>query len=165
METLLSRRTFLKGTAAMVAAASVSVLLTGCNEGYAGATVGEYRIELKDVAPSSKGSWTESQGFRVNVTFKIRNVEAGMGTKTYGDIFKAATIDGKSLTLENPNTWIFTAQGIWSDAEVTPCFMTQDAALYSKLINGEAPLVLSIRLSGQVVQCTINYKNKSGYFS
>lgn len=167
MEMSVSRRTFLKGAAAMAAAASLSALLTACGDSYvARADMGEYIVELMSVDLTTNNGWDSREDtFIVVPRFKFKNIEGGINSRSYSSVFSSASIDGTELKLMNGSDNIFTMQSLAAEAEVKPCFISSDVTAYSKFYSGAAPLLLTVKLGGLTRVFSVNYAARSALVS
>lgn len=149
MAETMTRRTFLKGAAAV----AVAVSLAGCG---GGSTVGEFRVYFNG---NPEFGWMISgdYGF-VKLNIGIKGVENGITfSKKYSDVFSAEA-GGQKLAMKNGSTGIIW-QGTTKDCDLE--FTTTDKALYEALRDGVQTLDLTITLSTVSRLFVLDLKNKT----
>lgn len=155
MKMQVTRRDFLKGSAALAAAVAASGLLGGCSGGVdSGYTLGEYKVYFEKGGYSWGGKNGEETGY-VYPTVKVKGISNGVAGKFLKDVF-SATADGQELELKNRSAQLAVVQNLTSEA--LPQFTVEDEALYKKLVSGETKLDLSVTLSAQTMVFAVNIK-------
>ena len=145
----MNRRTFLKTTAAAAVAVSMTGLLGGCG-GDNGFDVGEYRVyfAVKDYYYS--GATGKAC---VNLDVTVKGVSNTLTlNKKYADNFAA---EGFALT--NGNDTLNVVQGLTKVCNLK-FEKTKDEG-FDQMMSGEAPFVLTVRLSNANKVFAINLKN------
>lgn len=157
MSMKMNRRTFLKTSAAMAAAASMTGLLGGCGDSNALAPnevrVGQYRISINDLNIAYGG--TESEGLKKNlkakVTLKFEGGPNDFQTTGYAGMFKGS-IAGKELeTLSPVSGQLIASNFAWgtlfgrTTVDLEMDFKTDEALAAYK---SGTPVVLTIKISG-----------------
>ncbi len=152
----MTRRTFLKGTAAAAIAVSLSGVLAGCGEDN-GYDVGEFRVYFNG---SPVYGWLDSEeyGF-VQFDIGLKGVQNGVTfNKKYSEIFAAEGNEDQKFDLQNGETGIMW-QG--STTKCSPYFIVSDKTVYESLLKGEQPLQLTITLSTVSRSFVFDLKNKT----
>ena len=107
MSMKMNRRTFLKTSAAMAAAASMTGLLGGCGDSNALAPnevrVGQYRVSIHDldIAYGGKESTGLKSSLKAKVTLKFEGSASEFQATGYAGMFKAS-VDGEQLETVAP---------------------------------------------------------------
>ena len=159
----VSRRSFLKGAAALAVATAASGLLTACGGGKedAGFAIGDYRISGGAVE-----YWNaDSQGrYTIETTVTITKTGSKSWTdwfnvfknKKYDDIFSA-----KNMKLLNGDEK-FEMPSKNDDVVCKLRFYTTDKTLFDKFVNGEEKMTLKIELArNQSKTFLVDVKNKT----
>ena len=147
----VSRRSFLKGAAALAVATAASGLLTACGGGKGdGYTIGEYTVYLSLQSYGWMNEKKNPYGF-VIPEVNIKGKKSGFNNKSYKEMFalKVGDVEFKHVTL---------IQG--KRADCLPKFTTTDETAYNAAISGEKTLEFSITLSGQTQTFVVDLKNK-----
>ena len=134
----VSRRSFLKGAAALAVATAASGLLTACGGGKndAGVVVGDYKVYFEGLKSGYETS-KDSKAYYVEPTIRIKRTEGnGWRTVHYEDVFTSAKVGEKSLTLSN-KTDSFGPLDKKQEALCKPRFTTEDESVYNSAANGE----------------------------
>lgn len=153
----VSRRSFLKGAAALAVATAASGLLTACGGGKGdGFTIGEYTVYLSLENYGWESGKKNPYGY-VTPEIKIKGKKSGLNNKSYKDMF-ALKVGETSFEMED-NKRVNLIQG--KTVECLPEFRTTDQTVYNAAFSGEKPLELSITLSGQTKVFTVDLKAKT----
>ena len=164
MNNLVSRRNFLKGSAAVALAAAFA----GCSGGgdtsvsSTQVTLGSYTIDVvaKDCGV---GGWsTAGQDANTGTAiakFKIK-ADTGVGVSLALTAFSATTSDGVKLQLKDLTKTVQFVQGVEVPAEIE--FTTRDKTVYEKLASGATSLKVTVKFGGkQNAIYTINLGTKA----
>lgn len=152
----VSRRSFLKGAAALAVATAASGLLTACGGGKGdGYTIGEYTVYLSLEGYGWMYDKKNSYGF-VIADVKIKGKKSGLNKKSYKEMF-ALKVGDQSFELDK-NERVNLIQG--KTADCTPKFTTTNKEIYDAAFAGEKTLEFSITLSGQTQTFVVDLKNK-----
>ena len=153
----MDRRAFLKTSAAVAAAVSMTGLLGGCSEGDALAPnevrVGQYRISIHDLDIGYGG--TESTGLKnslkAKATLKFEGSANEFQTTGYAGMFKAS-VDGEQLETVAPVKGALIASNfMWgtpfgkTTVDLEMRFKTEKA---QEAYKSGTPVVLTIKISG-----------------
>ena len=157
----VSRRSFLKGAAALAIATAASGLLTGCGgKDNSGMAIGDYRVNsgaMDYYGPNSSGQYVVETTFKIKAT-KTNWVQAFKNLfkdKKYSSVFSA-----DCMNLLNGDV-VFDSMA-FKDDEVTctPKFYTMQKDVYDKLVSGEEKLKLTITLGNSSRVFDVDVKNK-----
>ena len=152
----MDRRAFLKTSAAVAAAVSMTGLLGGCSEGDALAPnevrVGQYRISIHDLDIGYGG--TESTGLKnslkAKVTLKFEGGENEFQTTGYAGMFKGS-INGEELETVLPVGRLISTNFLWgtlfgkTTEDLEMRFKTDEAVAAYR---SGTPVVLTIKIFG-----------------
>lgn len=156
----VSRRSFLKGAAALAAATAASGLLTACGGGKndAGVVVGDYKLYFEDL---KYGRDDSEKVYYITPTIQVKR-EDGKGIRSvkYRDAFQKAQIDKQELKLSN-GTETFGPLSKKEKAYCKPRFTLTDEAVYNNAVNNGTPVQLTIVLSGKEALFEVNVKTGS----
>lgn len=158
----VSRRSFLKGAAALAVATAASGLLTACGGGSnTGFAVGDYRIsggKVEYYRADSQGRYT------IETTVTIKRTSSKSWTewfsvfqnKDYADVFSA-----EKMKLLNGDVK-FESLGKNDEVVCTPRFYTTDETQFNKFVNGDELMKLKIELArNQSSTFNVDVKNKT----
>ena len=152
----VSRRSFLKGAAALAVATAASGLLTACGGGKGdGYTIGEYTVYLSLQSYGWMNEKKNPYGF-VIPGVNIKGKKSGFNNKSYKEMFALKVGDVEFKLDENKHVTLI--QG--KRADCLPKFTTTDETAYNAAISGEKTLEFSITLSGQTQTFVVDLKNK-----
>lgn len=156
----VSRRSFLKGAAALAVATAASGLLTACGGGKEdnGFTIGKYKVYFD--SPDFGTSDAQGNHF-IEPNLKIECIKTDyLDTARDFDKVFSAKIGETNLTLYNRNDKINNMKK-GDKYSYAPHFVTKDDALYQKAVNGEALIYLTIDLYGDKATFEVNLKDKT----
>lgn len=154
----VSRRSFLKGAAALAVATAASGLLTACGGGKGddGVTVGKYKVYFD----KPEYGTSNLQGNYVKVPLKIECIKTDYldTARKFSNTF-SATVAGKSLTLTNGDEKINNMKK-GDKYSYTPCFTAEDA-LFQKASSGAELVHLKIDLYDTTAEFEVNLNTAS----
>lgn len=161
METMLSRRSFLKCGAAAVLAVGAAGMLGGCDVN--GGTevspteiiLGDYKVDI-DMKKSVLGKNGDGSA-TVKPSVWVTNMTGGAVTTPFmRSVFPSMTAGETELKAGNSKTDVLTL-AMKVPTEVNPSFLIEDADVYKKINEGELDLKLTVKLSGQTAVYTLNF--------
>lgn len=156
----VSRRSFLKGAAALAIATAASGLLTACGggKGDSGFTIGKYKVYFD--SPDFGTSDAQGNHF-IEPSMKIECIKTDYldTAREFSKTF-TAKIGETEITLSNKDEKINNMKK-GDKFSYAPHFITKDGALYQKAANGEALVYLTIDLYGDKATFDINLKDKT----
>ena len=152
----VSRRSFLKGAAALAVATAASGLLTACGGGKGdGYTIGEYTVYLSLQSYGWMNEKKNPYGF-VIPEVKIKGKKSGFNNKSYKEMFALKVGDVEFKLDENKRVTLIQGKTV----DCLPKFTTTDETAYNAAISGEKTLEFSITLSAR---CFRNKKPPGGF--
>ena len=160
----VSRRSFLKGAAALAAATAVSGLLTACGGGKndSGFTLkgDNYKVYFSDADCTYS---TTNNIYNVQLDMQIERITKAMNplasSSDYGDVFSAKIGDQK-LDIANPKETVKKlSKG--EKERCTPKFTTESKDVYDKATSGAELMYLTIKLNGDSTVFEINLKTNT----
>ena len=152
----MDRRAFLKTSAAVAAAVSMTGLLGGCSDGDALAPnevrVGQYRISINDLNIAYGGSGLEGlkKNLKAKVTLKFEGGPKEFQSTDYAGMFKGS-INGEELETVAPVGQLISSNILWgtlfgkTTEDLEMRFKTDDAVAAYR---SGTPVVLTIKISG-----------------
>ena len=152
----MDRRAFLKTSAAVAAAVSMTGLLGGCSDGDALAPnevrVGQYRISINDLNIAYGGSELEGlkKNLKAKVTLKFEGGPKEFQSTDYAGMFKGS-INGEELETVAPVGQLISSNILWgtlfgkTTEDLEMRFKTDDAVAAYR---SGTPVVLTIKISG-----------------
>lgn len=152
----MGRRAFLKTSAAMAVAVSMTGLLGGCSDGDTLAPnevrLGQYRVSIHDLDIGVNG--TEMTGLTksliAKVTLKFEGSANEFQTTGYAGMFKAS-VDGEQLETVAPVGWLVASNFMWgtlfgkTTVDLEMGFKTEKAL---KAYESGTPAELTIKIAG-----------------
>ena len=156
----VSRRSFLKGAAALAAATAASGLLTACGGGKndSGFTIGKYKVYFD--SPDFGTSDAQGNHF-IEPSMKIECIKTDRfdGSRKFSKTFYAK-IGDTELALSNGDKEVNNMKK-GDKFSYAPHFITKDDALYQKAVSGQALVYLTINLYGDTATFEVNLKDKT----
>lgn len=161
----VSRRSFLKGAAALAVATAASGLLTGCGGGKndSGFTLkgDDYKVYFSD----SEWGTIENSNYYMQMNLKMERITKVLNplpsSTKYSEIFSAKIGDADAgIKLTNGDE---TVKKLSKNDSVVcvPRFVTDNKTLFDKATNGEELVYLTIKMGGDSTVFEINLKTKT----
>lgn len=149
----VSRRSFLKGAAALAAATAASGLLTACGGGKNddGFTMGNAKVYFGKM---NYGIDEGNKTYYITPDVKILAYRDDLKSVKFGELF-SAKVGSESLTLENKSSSTGRLKK-GSAKDYLPRLTTTDPELYKAVKSGEKTLDLTITLSGSKMVFSMN---------
>lgn len=145
----MTRRSFMKGAAAVAAAVSLSGVLAGCGgeEALASVTLPNFNVQLKSVkVVGGKVYNTENESLEAEAVFDLTYTGSGFTGDKFANVF-GAKIGEKTLTLQNSGTAIAADIPFGRTQTCTVKFKTEAEGVDELYQNG-TPLILTVQLQG-----------------